>query len=93
MWPWILLIVVLLALIVLGTWFWGMIFGRGEVLEPIDDPATVREDNRLAVGAGRIDDVQFELVTRGYRPEQVDDVIAHLVWKLEQADLEVKKKV
>lgn len=91
--PWILLIVVLLALIVAGTWFWGTVFGRGEVLPPIDDPATLREDNRRAVGRGQVDDVQFELVPRGYRPEQVDDVIAHLTWKLEQANQEPGKKV
>lgn len=82
---WILLIIVLLVFIVLGTWFWGTVFGRGEVLEPIDDPVTVREDNRRAVAESRRGDIRFELVTRGYRPEQVDDVIADLVRQLEQA--------
>lgn len=90
---WILLIVVLLALIIVGTWFWGAVLGRGEILPPIDDPDTVREDNRRAVGRGEVDDIQFELVPRGYRPEQVDDVIAHLTWKLAQANQEAGKKV
>lgn len=82
---WILLIVVLAALVVLGTWFWGTVFGRGEVLEPIDDPDTLRADNRAAVSAGETEKVRFPLVTRGYRPELVDDVIAQLKDELEQA--------
>lgn len=73
-----LLIVVLAALAVLGTWFWGSIFGRGEIMEPLDDPKTVTDDNIKAVDEGRIDDVTFELVPRGYRPEQVDAVLAEL---------------
>lgn len=84
MFSWLLLILLLAAFTVLGIWLWGSVFGRGEVLPPLD-PAETLEANRRAVGAGRIDDVQFELVPRGYRPEQVDDVIAHLTWQLSQA--------
>lgn len=82
---WLLLIALLAAFTVLGVWFWGSVFGRGELLEPLDPQETL-EANRRAVGAGKIDDVQFELVPRGYRPEQVDDVIAHLTWRLHEAE-------
>lgn len=80
---WILLILLLAALVVLGTWLWGRIFGRGEILEPVDNRDQI-EANRLAVARGAMRDVQFEIVPRGYRPEQVDDVIAHLEWQLAQ---------
>ncbi|AGF72134.1 hypothetical protein [Corynebacterium halotolerans] len=83
---WILLIVLLAALVVLGTFFWGKIFGRGEVLPPMDEPETVIEDNRRRVGAGQVDGIRFELVPRGYRPEQVDDVIEHLAWQVNEAN-------
>lgn len=82
---WILLIVLLAALVVLGTFFWGKVFGRGEVLPPLDEPETVIEDNRRRVGAGQVDEIRFELVPRGYRPEQVDDVIEHLTWQINEA--------
>lgn len=82
---WLLLIVLLAAFVVLGIWFWGSVFGRGEVLEPLDPQETI-EANRHAVGSGSLDEVQFDLVPRGYRPEQVDDVIAHLSWRLQQSE-------
>ncbi len=82
---WILLIVLLAALVVLGTFFWGKVFGRGEVLPPMEEPQQVIEDNRRRVGAGQIDDVRFEVAPRGYRPDQVDDVLEHLAWQLREA--------
>ncbi len=85
MFSWLLLIVLLIACVVLGVWFWGSVFGRGELLEPLDPQATL-EENRRAVGAGKIDDVRFDLVPRGYRPDQVDDVISHLTWALREAE-------
>ncbi|GAB3696891.1 DivIVA domain-containing protein [Corynebacterium nasicanis] len=81
---WLLLIILLLALTVLGTWFWGSVFGRGELLAPLD-PADTREANLRAVAEGDIDAVQFEIVPRGYRPEQVDEVIAALVARLPES--------
>lgn len=90
---WILLILVLAALVAVGTWMWGTVFGRGEVLPPIGDAAVVREANRQAnrqaVADGDLGAVTFELVPRGYRPEQVDDVIAHLAWELAKARREL----
>lgn len=78
---WLLLIVLLLAITAVGTWFWGSVFGRGEVLPPLDPDAT-REANRRAVAVGDIDALEFEIVPRGYRPEQVDEVIAALTARL-----------
>lgn len=82
---WLLLILMLIAFIVLGTWAWGVLFGRGEVLEPVRDRAALEEANRAAVADGRVDDLRFELVPRGYRPEQVDAVIAEFTEQLAQA--------
>lgn len=78
---WLLLIVLLLALTAIGTWLWGSVFGRGELLEPLD-PDTTREENLRAVTEGDIDGIEFEIVPRGYRPEQVDEVIAALAARL-----------
>lgn len=75
---WILLIIVLAALVVVGTWSWGKIFGRGEVLAPMPEPKTTVEYNRRLVDGGDVADVRFELATRGYRPAQVDDVLDQL---------------
>lgn len=79
---WILLIVVLIAFIVIGTWVWGSIFGRGTVMDPPDEPQKVLENNRAAAAQGRFDDVQFEVVPRGYRQDQVDDLLAQLEQEL-----------
>ena len=75
---WIVLIVVLIAFIVIGTWLWGSIFGPGTVMDPPDEPQKVLENNRVAAAQGRFDDVQFEVVPRGYRQDQVDDLLAQL---------------
>lgn len=78
MMTWILLIIILLALIVLGTWAFGSIFGRGEMLPPLEETRDVIAANAQAVREGRIDDVSLEVVPRGYRQDQVDALIAQL---------------
>lgn len=80
---WIVLIVVLIAFIVIGTWLWGSIFGPGTVMDPPDEPQKVLENNRVAAAQGRFEDVQFEVVPRGYRQDQVDDLLAQLEQELE----------
>ncbi|MDK4278906.1 DivIVA domain-containing protein [Corynebacterium accolens] len=82
---WIVLIVVLIAFIVIGTWLWGSIFGPGTVVDPPDEPQKVLENNRVAAAQGRFEDVQFEVVPRGYRQDQVDDLLAQLEQELEAA--------
>lgn len=85
MFSWLLLLLVLAVFVVLGVWFWGGVFGRGEVLPPLDPDETLAA-NRRSVDAGDLDSVQFELVHRGYRPEQVDDVIGRLSARLADAE-------
>lgn len=85
MFTWLMLILVLIALTILGAWFWGSVFGRGEALAPMDEPENVIRDNRALIREGEVDDVRFEMVTRGYRPDQVDDAIATLQRELERA--------
>ncbi|WP_257161497.1 cell division protein DivIVA [Corynebacterium cystitidis] len=76
---WILLIIVVLALIVVGTSAFGRIFGRGELLPPMEESQSVIANNRQAVCDGRIDDVELEVVPRGYRQDQVDALIEMLM--------------
>ncbi|KQB83735.1 DivIVA domain-containing protein [Corynebacterium oculi] len=83
---WILLIVVLCALTVVGTWAWGRIFGRGEVDGPMVEGARVREHNQEALDRGDLDDVRFDVVVRGYRPDQVDAVIESLWQRIESLE-------
>lgn len=75
---WILLIVVLLVLIVLGTWAWGSIFGRGEVLEDLEEPRDVVANNKRALAEDNFDDIKFDVVSHGYRQSQVDALLAEV---------------
>ncbi|BAC17980.1 DivIVA domain protein [Corynebacterium efficiens YS-314] len=80
---WIVMIVVLAALVVLFTWLFAKLFGRGEQAMPLPDNEEIIEHNRRVVGRGDIDDIVFETALRGYRQDQVDDVVAHLNWKID----------
>ena len=91
MFTWFLLIILLAALVVLGTWFWGGVFGRGEVLPPIEDPAEISGENLRRVEAGEWEDLRFEIVPRGYRPEQVDEVLERLFQQLMMANREISE--
>ncbi|MCT1427543.1 MULTISPECIES: DivIVA domain-containing protein [Corynebacterium] len=82
---WIMLLVVLFALVIIGTWAWGSIFGRAEVMHPLDESEDVRKNNRAAVREGCLDKVKFEVVPRGYRQDQVDDLLAQLEEQLSSA--------
>ena len=49
MMSWILLIVVLIALVIIGTWAWGSIVGRGTVMDTPDEPVDVDLENLRAL--------------------------------------------
>ena len=76
MMSWILLFVVLLALIVIGTWASAAIFGRGTVMETPDKATDVTEGNLRALHSGSFDDLRFDVAPRGYRQDQVDELLA-----------------
>lgn len=75
---WIFLILVIALICVLGFLLSARVFGRGEDLPPLPASAEVIELNRRAVAAGDLDAVTLEVVHRGYRMDQVDDLIAQL---------------
>lgn len=75
---WIVLILSLVLFSMLGLWLFSAVFGRGEALPPMPPTADVREANRLAVEEERFDDIQLEVVHRGYRMDQVDALLAQL---------------
>lgn len=79
---WILLIAVLLALVILGTWVWGSIFGRGKVFSDLDERRDLVEDNRKALREDRFDDIRFDVVSYGYRQTQVDALLNELEKRL-----------
>lgn len=83
---WVLLFLVIAVIAVLGVWVSASVFGRGEALPPMDEPADVIAANRAAVSAGRFDDIALEVVPRGYRQDQVDALIAQLTGMGEQGE-------
>lgn len=76
MMSWILLIVVLIALIIIGTWAWGSFVGRGPVMDAPDKAVDTDRENLRALEEGRFDDLRFDVVARGYRQDQVDALLA-----------------
>ena len=80
---WILLILSLAALTIVGTVVFGLIFGRGELTPPAD-PSVVAANNTAAIEHGHPERVRFEIVHRGYKPEQVDAVIEQLLSQIEE---------
>ena len=78
MMSWILLIVVLVALIIIGSWAWGSIVGRGTVMDTPDEAVDVDAENLRALEEGRFDDLRFDVVARGYRQDQVDALLAEV---------------
>ncbi len=80
---WILMIIILAALVVIFSWLFAKLFGRGEETMPMAENEDVIEHNRHVVGEGNVDDIMFETVLRGYRQDQVDDVVAHLKWQVD----------
>lgn len=76
---WLILILVIAAIALFGASVSADIFGRGETLPPMDEPQNVIADNRAAVDEGRYDDIALEVVPRGYRQDQVDALIEHLL--------------
>ena len=73
---WIIYICILLALIVLFTVVFGLLFGRGETLPPFEEQIPdVGTHNEAAVREGRVDDIRFRTVLRGYRMDEVDRVV------------------
>lgn len=79
---WIFLIAVLIALVILGTWAWGSIFGRGEVLSDLDERRDLVKDNQKALSEDRFDDIRFDVVSYGYRQTQVDALLNELEKRL-----------
>lgn len=75
---WIVLIIALALFGVLGFWIFSALFGRGEALPPMMETEDVKAANREAVAEGRFDDIELEVVHRGYRMDQVDALIAQL---------------
>ncbi|OFP62857.1 cell division protein DivIVA [Corynebacterium sp. HMSC074C01] len=75
---WILLIVVLIALVIIGTWAWGSLVGRGTVMEAPDKAVNTNAENLRAFEEGRFDDLRFDVVARGYRQDQVDALLAEV---------------
>ena len=76
MMSWILLIVVLIALIIIGTWAWGSFVDRGPVMDAPDKAVDTDRENLRALEEGRFDDLRFDVVARGYRQDQVDALLA-----------------
>lgn len=78
MFSWLVLIFALILFSMLQMLLFSAVFGRGEKLPPMEETANVKEANREAVAEGRFDDIQLEVVHRGYRMDQVDALLEQL---------------
>lgn len=85
---WILLILLLAIFTVVFTWLFGTLFGRGEILPPADEDEDLIGQNRELIAEGELDELSFDIVPRGYRPEQVDAALADLKHQLNRGPLE-----
>ena len=80
-----LIVFVALAVFVVAFWYlFNVLFGRDEELEPVSSEA-VEQSNSAAIADGRFNDLRFELVPRGYRQDQVDEVIRLLAERVNSA--------
>ncbi|MDT9408600.1 hypothetical protein [Corynebacterium rouxii] len=80
---WIVLLLVMLMAVVVLTFAFGSVFGRGDGVElPEVDRLTAL--NEQAVRRGVIDDVRFDSALWGYNQQQVDCVIAALESEIDQ---------
>lgn len=75
---WILLLILLALFTVLFTWLFGKFFGRGEILPPAAADEDLIGQNRELIREGELADLRFDIVPRGYRPEQVDAALEEL---------------
>ncbi|AEG83557.1 DivIVA domain-containing protein [Corynebacterium ulcerans] len=75
---WIVLIVLLVIFVAVLSWLLGMLFGRGEAVEPLAASLGLTSQNVDAVRRGDLESVRFDTVLRGYRQDQVDAVIGEL---------------
>lgn len=81
-----LFIIIGLAVFVVAVWYlFSAVFGRGEELDPPRHEDIIAH-NAAAVAEGRYDDVRFELATRGYRQDQVDDVLRLLTGRVDSGE-------
>lgn len=91
MFSWI-LILFALAIATTGLAFlFSKVFGRGEAMPQLEDTRNQKAINFDLIAAGNVDDIHFDTVIRGYRPEQVDAVIAQLkgvIYTLENRELD-----
>lgn len=84
--PWLVLIVLLAALTVLLMWLFGKIFRDDEVLDAPETSRAAMTANRQAVARGDWDGIAIDVASRGYRQDQVDDLLAVLAAKIEQLE-------
>lgn len=75
---WIVLIVLLVIFVAVLSWLLGMLFGRGEAVEPLAASIGLTSQNVDAVRRGDLESVRFDTVLRGYHQDQVDAVIGEL---------------
>ncbi|CAB0859436.1 hypothetical protein FRC0360_00967 [Corynebacterium diphtheriae] len=80
---WIVFLLVMMVAVVVLTFGFGSVFGRGDgvVLPEVDQ---LMVSNERAVRRGRVDDVRFDSALWGYNQQQVDQVIAALESEIDQ---------
>ena len=83
---WFQLVVVLLLLAAVG---WLAVGGGGHMSEPVPDRADLALPDDRLVAAPDLDRVRFSVGLRGYRMEEVDDVLDRLAREVALRDLRI----
>lgn len=76
---WVVGFIIIAVVAAAVIWALAHMVGRGEPTAAISADAAVLEANAAALRQDRPQDLTFELVLRGYRPDQVDAVVDALV--------------
>lgn len=76
--PWIIFILAAILCTALATAVFGGVLNGGSLKQAPVDSQKVSAANNALIREGNAEDVRFEVVYRGYRPTQVDEVIAQL---------------
>lgn len=76
--PWIIFIIAAILCTALVTAVFGGVLNGGSLKQVPVDSQKISAANTALIQEGNAEGVRFEVVYRGYRPTQVDEVIAQL---------------
>ncbi|MDO5076491.1 DivIVA domain-containing protein [Corynebacterium sp.] len=87
---WLAYTVAVIIVIVILTFVFGALFGRGEELPPLPATSDIISHNRASIDRGDITALRFDTALRGYNQQQVDDALAYLLKQQQKNRLDLE---